>query len=264
MNVGKEKRRPVGVMDSGIGGMSVLCELRKQMPGEDFLYLGDTANAPYGEKSAEEVLRLTRENVRLLRSRGARAVVIACNTATAVAVATLRAEWEDFPLVGIEPALRPASLLSEHPSVLVMATPLTLAGEKYRLLQEALSASCDFVPLPCPGLAELIESGEWDTPRLHAALDKLLAPHEGRAFDAVVLGCTHYPLIRRAIAARFPAGTPILDGGAGTARQTARRLAEQGDLLPPGRAGRVDFIFTDPATAAGKTELCRRLLLQYE
>ncbi len=235
------KELPIAVMDSGVGGISVLCELVKQLPAEDFLYFGDSGNAPYGGRSREEVLALTRAVFARLRARGIKAFVIACNTATSAAAAALRAEAPDLPILGIEPAVKPATLLGAHPNVLVMATPLTLKEEKFGALAARFADVAQVIPCPAAGLVELIEAGVLAGEALHTRLSKIFAPFAGQRVDAVVLGCTHYPHIRDAIAAHFPAGTPILDGGEGTARHTRRRLAALDLLRDSDRAGVVEF-----------------------
>ena len=148
------------MLDSGVGGVSVLRELIRLMPEERFLYLGDTKNAPYGTKSREDVLAITKENLQFLLSRGIKALVIACNTATGSAVQILREENPELPIIGIEPAIKPAALMGDSPRVLVMATPLTLKQEKYLALAQKYSPLAELIPLPCPGLADLVESGK--------------------------------------------------------------------------------------------------------
>ncbi len=232
---------PIAVLDSGLGGISVLRHLLTLMPSESYLYFGDTKNAPYGTKSKSEVLSLTRHNLSLLQEQGIKALVIACNTATGAAAKALREENPSLPIIGIEPALKPASLLSDHPQILVMATPLTLKTEKFHALAARFSEDCRFFPLPCPGLVELIEEGELNTPALHSYLSALFAPYKDKQIDGIVLGCTHYPHIKAAIASHFPPETVILDGGDGTARQTMRRLRELDLLSTADTAGSVTF-----------------------
>ncbi|MBE6662554.1 MAG: glutamate racemase [Ruminococcaceae bacterium] len=229
---------PIAVLDSGVGGISVLRELVRHMPHEDFLYLGDSKNAPYGEKTPEEVLHITRENLKMLLARGIKALVLACNTATGAAARTLRAEFPDLILVGIEPALKPASLLGDRPRVLVMATPLTLKQEKFCTLMARFCDDAEILPLACSGLVELIEAGQTSGEKLENYLKTLFFPHRDTKIDAVVLGCTHYPHVKETIAKILPAGVAILDGSEGTARETRRRLAEKG-LLKESGEGRV-------------------------
>lgn len=221
---------PIAVIDSGVGGISVLRELVKIMPEERFLYLGDSKNAPYGSKSREEVLEITKNNLDLLKKRGIKALVIACNTATSAAVRILREENPDLPIIGIEPAVKPAAMLGGHPRILIMATPLTLKEEKFKALVARFADKGEFIPLPCPKLAKLIESGEIDGEEIAQYLRALLSPFKDQQIDAVVLGCTHYPHVKQVIASHFPPETVILDGGEGTARETRRRLSEIGLL----------------------------------
>ncbi|MBR1585909.1 MAG: glutamate racemase [Clostridia bacterium] len=233
------QQAPIGMFDSGVGGVSVLREAVRQLPGEDFLFFGDTKNAPYGTKSREEVLALARRAVEELLSRGAKAIVIACNTATSAAAADLRARYADLPIIGMEPALKPAHQLHRDGIVLSLATPGTIAGEKYAVLYALWGDGV--VNLPCPGLMEYAERGELTGPGLQAYLKNLLAPYLGSKVEAVVLGCTHYVFLKDAIASFFP-GVPLIDGNEGTVRQLIRRLKEK-DLLSARREkGQVTFL----------------------
>ena len=233
---------PIAVIDSGVGGISVLRELVKIMPEEKFLYFGDSKNAPYGTKSREEVLKITKGNLELLKKRGIKALVVACNTATSAAVRILREENPDLPIVGIEPAIKPASQLCDHPKVLVMATPLTLKEEKFSSLVARFAEKGEFISLPCPGLMELVETGDLENPKLRNYLDALFAPYFDENIDGIVLGCTHYPHIKHLILEIWNDKVTILDGGEGTARETRRRLIEKG-LLRDGN-GSVEIINT--------------------
>ncbi len=233
---------PIAVIDSGVGGISVLRELVKIMPEEKFLYFGDSKNAPYGIKSREEVLEITKNNLELLKSRGIKALVVACNTATSAAVRILREENPDLPIVGIEPAIKPASQLCNHPKVLVMATPLTLKEEKFKSLVERFADKGEFIPLPCPGLAELIETGDIDGDEIRNYLYELFTPYFDENIDGIVLGCTHYPHVTRIIAELWENKVAIFDGGVGTAKETRRRV-EENDLLRHG-TGEVEIINT--------------------
>ncbi len=251
---------PIAVLDSGVGGISVLRELVKIMPNENYLYFGDSANAPYGSRTKADVLDITRRNVEALCGHGIKALVIACNTATSAAAAVLRAEHPELPIIGIEPAIKPAAFLFPHPRVLVMATPLTLKEEKFRALVARFADREDIIPLPCPGLVELIESGRLDGEEIDRYLMELFAPYRGEKIDAVVLGCTHYPHIRAAIARHVPLRAMIIDGGEGTARETLRRLTVAGTLSNGTRPGEVQMINTsdDPRIVEFSWELLRR------
>lgn len=250
--------RPIGVLDSGLGGISVLRELVKLMPGEDFIYYGDSANAPYGTRTPEEVIDLTKKDVEFLLERGAKAIVVACNTATSVAIKELRAAYEEIlPVIGIEPALKPAVKAKEHSKVVVMATPMTLSQTKFNSMMHIYEDDANIIKMPCPGLVEYIESGVLDGPVLDAYLEKQFAPYDKAEIDAVVLGCTHYPLIREVIQKHLP-GVFVYDGGFGTAKQTKRRLAERGLLSDRESGGKVE-IFNSRNTEK-ILELSRRLL----
>ena len=232
-------QRPVGLLDSGLGGISVLGEALRQLPNEDYVYYGDTANAPYGDKTPEEVLGLVHQAVERLIELRCKAIVIACNTATSVSAGKLRQELA-LPIIGMEPALKPASLLPGEGKILVMATRVTLALPKFQALMAQYGR--DAVPVPCPGLMECVERGELEGPQVTALLRQLLGPWLSQPVKAVVLGCTHYPFLRKAIAALFPEGTPLIDGNAGSVRQLRRRLEEQDLLSDRQEPGRITFL----------------------
>lgn len=236
----KERDGFVGVFDSGVGGISVLRALVAELPHEDFLFFGDSANAPYGEKTEAQVLDLSRDIAERLIAEGAKAIVIACNTATSVAASTLRSAHPDVPIVGIEPALKPAARALPHGTILVMATEVTLRLEKYHELVRTWGGECEVVPVPCPGLAARIELGDLDAPDLQEMLEGYVGSYAGKV-DGVVLGCTHYPFVRRHIAEVLGADVRFFDGGAGTARQLRARLADAGLLAGRDRPGRVEF-----------------------
>ena len=238
--MGEERDGFVGVFDSGVGGISVLRALVAELPHEDFRFFGDSANAPYGEKTEAQVLELSRDIAEHLIAEGAKAIVIACNTATSVAASTLRSAHPDVPIVGIEPALKPAAHALPHGTILVMATEVTLRLEKYHELVRAWGGECEVVPVPCPGLAARIELGDLDAPDLQEMLEGYVGSYAGKV-DGVVLGCTHYPFVRERIAAVRGAEVRFFDGGAGTARQLRARLADAGLLAGRDRPGRVEF-----------------------
>ena len=223
-----DRLAPIGMFDSGAGGISVLKEAIAYLPQEQFIFYGDTLNAPYGTRPREEVYALSKAVVEELIARDAKAVVIACNTATSAAAARLRAEY-DFPIIGMEPALKPASLLHKDGVVLSLATPGTIAGEKYAQLYSVYGEGV--ISLPCPGLMEFVERGEMDSRELKNYLSRLFAPYMDQKVEAIVLGCTHYVFLKKAIGAFFPE-TPLIDGNLGTVRQLERRLKEA-DLLAP-------------------------------
>lgn len=258
MNGNECKERPVAVFDSGVGGISVLRELIKIMPGEDYIYMGDSKNAPYGTRPKEEVRRLTIDCAENLFAQGAKGLVVACNTATSAAVRVLRDMYPQIPIVGIEPAVKPAVLCMEYPRVLVMATPMTIREEKFHHLMERYENEADIIPLPCPGLMDFIERGDLEGEDLLHYLQDLLYSYSDNQVDAAVLGCTHYPFIRKQIQRVLGENVKIFDGGEGTAREMRRRLGEKGLLREENRCGVITF--ENSLTDSGKIELCRRLL----
>ena len=223
----------IALFDSGVGGISVLRQLVRVMPSERYLYLGDSANAPYGTKSREEVRRLSFAVAEKLIARGIKALVVACNTATSAAIEELRRAYPDLIVIGIEPALKVAADRFPGGTLGVMATTMTLREEKFFHLLERFSDTCQVIKLPAPGLVELVEAGKADSPEMDAFLQPLLAPYRGK-LDALVLGCTHYPFASKAITRILGEKTVLLDGGEGTAHQTRRRLEEAG-LLRTGK-----------------------------
>ncbi len=240
--------RPIGVFDSGFGGISVLAEAARLLPDEDFIFLGDNLHAPYGDRTPEAVLALTRNAVERLIRLDCKAIVLACNTATSAAAATLRHDYS-LPIIGMEPALKPAALLPGEGSVLVMATAMTLRLPKFQTLMAQYGKHA--VPVPCPGLVELIEAGETSGSRIQARINELLAVHLRMPVKAVVLGCTHYVFLRPTLAACLPQGTLLVDGNAGTARRLRDQLQTHGlrknsagENMP---GGRITYL----STAAG-------------
>ena len=219
---------PIGVFDSGVVGIGTLAALRRELPQERFLFYGDTATAPSGTRSRDEVMGCINRIMDHLLAQDVKAVVIACNTATAVAAAELRARY-DLPIIGIEPALKPAHEQRKEGSILVLATPMTLKLEKFRALYARYGEGA--IPLPCPGLMELVEREANDEARRY--LLELFSPYDLNAVDAVVLGCTHFVFLRPILKNILPQTVSVLDGNEGTARQLRRVLAGK-DLLSDG------------------------------
>lgn len=246
---------PIGVFDSGVGGISVLRHLVALMPQERFLYFGDSANAPYGTKTTQQVKELTFAVAKKLLDRGCKALVVACNTATAAAIEDLRQQYPDTIIIGIEPALKVAADHFPGGRIGVMATPVTLREEKFDHLLHRFTKECQVVKLPAPGLVELVEQGRAESPEVEELLFPLLAPYAGK-LDAVVLGCTHYPFAAEVIQRLLGENTVLLDGGEGTARETKRRL-EQAGLL---RQGDGEVIFENSSGGEAMTALCKILL----
>lgn len=225
------KNEYVAVFDSGVGGISVLRELLKLMPEENYLYFGDSANAPYGKRTTAEVKQLTMDAAGMLMQRGIKALVVACNTATAAAISDLREAYPDAIIVGIEPALKLAADRFPGGHIGVMATPVTLREEKFAQQLERFPG-VTVSTIPVPDLVELVEAGHQDDEQVEALLHPVLLPYAGK-LDAVVLGCTHYPFAAKVISRILGENTAVLDGGEGTARETRRRL-EQAGLLSNG------------------------------
>ena len=219
----------IGVFDSGLGGISVLRHLVRLLPEEKFLYFGDSANAPYGTKTKEEVKNLTFAAAKKLMDRGIKALVVACNTATSAAIRELREAYPHLIIVGIEPALKLAADKYPGGTLGVMATPMTLREEKFAALMKRYEGSCRVYKLPAPGLVELIESGKADSAETEELLKKLFAGCP-ETLDALVLGCTHYPFASESLRRVLGEKTALLDGGDGTARETRRRLEKAGLL----------------------------------
>ncbi len=226
------KQDYIAVFDSGLGGLSVLRHLRRRMPGERFLYYGDSAHAPYGVRSRADVEALTLSAADRLMRRGLKALVVACNTATSAAIGALREKYPELIVVGIEPALKLAADRFPGGRIGVMATPVTLREEKFSLLLTRYAASCQVYKIPAPQLVPLIEEGRVDTPIMEQTLHALLDPFASR-MDALVLGCTHFPFASHAMERLLGPKVAVLDGGDGTARETLHRL-EAADLLEHG------------------------------
>ena len=239
----------IAVFDSGVGGISVLRHLVKALPSERFLYFGDSANAPYGTKTKEQVRALTFAAAEMLIKQGIKALVVACNTATSAAINDLRKAYPKLIIIGIEPALKLAADQFPGGKIGVMATPMTLREEKFALLVDRFDESCEIFKIPAPGLVELIESGKADSPETDALLRELFAPYPD--LDALVLGCTHYPFAAKAISRVLGNRVALLDGGDGTARETKRRLQQAGLLGDTG--GEIRF-----TNSTGNPELIKR------
>ena len=240
----EERELPIGVFDSGVGGISVLRELVKRMPGERFTYFGDSANAPYGTRSTEEVRALTLARVGELMAWGVKAVVVACNTATSAAIEDLRRAYPHKIIVGIEPALKLAAELRPQGRILVMATDVTLRERKFRELMARFSGEHPVEGVHCPGLVERIEEGQVQGPQMEAYLRETLGPHLTADTSVIVLGCTHYPFVRKTVERIAGPGIAVIDGGDGTARECKRRLGAAG-LLREGEQGDVTLRSSD-------------------
>ena len=238
------KSKPIAVFDSGVGGISVLRELMRLMPEENYIYFGDSANAPYGSRSTEQIRELTVSAAEALFARNAKALVVACNTATAAAINELRQRYPDKIIIGIEPALKVAADHFPGKRVGVMATPVTLREEKFHHQLDRFP-DMEVFSIPISGLVELVEAGG-SMEQAEKLLAPQLSPYADK-LDAVVLGCTHYPFAAEAISKILGPDTVLLDGGAGTARETKRRLEEAGLLNQGPGSIQMENSLSDPA-----------------
>jgi len=258
--------QPIGIFDSGIGGLSVLKALRAELPHEDFVYIADSGHAPYGERDDAHVVARSLAIAKYLIRQDVKALVVACNTATAAAIDLLRATYPDLPIIGVEPALKPAVAISSTKHIAVMATRSTLSSARFLALLAAQGGQARFSLLPCDGLAEAIEksSRSSDTAELIAVCTSIIGvagllniQKEPKSnIDTLVLGCTHYPFAAQHIAAQVGESIQLIDTGDAVARQTRQRLGHQ--LSTQQEASAVEFISTgDPAAlrAAAKAWL---------
>lgn len=246
---------PIGVFDSGLGGLSVLQAVRALLPHESLLYVADTRFAPYGEQPDAFLTERSLAIGRWLREHGAKALVVACNTATAHGVAALRAD-DAWPVVGVEPGIKPASVASRSGTIGVLATAATLRSERFKALLASHTAGGQrFLCQPGNGLVERIEAGEVDSPEVMALLERFVAPMVAQNADTLVLGCTHYPFLIPALRERFGADLTLVDTGAAIARQLQRRLeaAELGAPRVPGAPPGEIALYTTADPAALQT-----------
>lgn len=233
---------PIGVFDSGVGGLSVLRHIRALLPQEHLIYLADSGYAPYGGRTEAYVVERALAIAAFLTGKGVKALVVACNTATVAAIKAVRAQYPELPVVGVEPGLKPGAAATRNGKVGVLATVRTLQGEKLLLLRDQIAAStgAQFLLQPCPGLVDLIEQGELDGPAIDALLAGFITPLIAAGADTLVLGCTHYVFVReaieRAITAAGGGDVTLIDTGDAVARQL-ERLLEGGGLQRPGSVG---------------------------
>lgn len=225
----------IGVLDSGVGGISVLKTAARLLPQENFIYFGDNANAPYGPRPVAEICELSMRAVGRLMEYDIKALVIACNTITAAYAAELR-RTAKIPVIGMEPAVKPASFARSDGIVLALATKATLSLEKFARLMDDYGEGV--IPVEGKGLVEIVEKGLADAREAHDALAEIFTPYKDQKVDAVVLGCTHYPFLRRQIESFFPEAQ-IFDGREGTVLQLQRRLTEEGLLSKQTEPGEI-------------------------
>jgi glutamate racemase len=246
----------IGIFDSGVGGLSVLRALHQRLPASPLLYVADSAHAPYGDRDAAHVRDRSERVVKHLIDEGARLIVVACNTATALAIDALRSQHPGIGWVGVEPGVKPAAHASAKRSIAVMATPATLASARYADLVLRHAPGCEVHAVPCAGLAAAIERGDAGKPEVERLLDHYCAPINTLGVDTVVLGCTHYPFVADRIAARLGPGIALLD----TADAVARRAT---DLLPLASGARTASAAESPIRlqTTGAPELLSRMAL---
>ncbi|WP_051569206.1 glutamate racemase [Alkaliphilus transvaalensis] len=258
--MGKLELQPIGVFDSGVGGISVLADLIHLLPSENYIYYGDSGNAPYGIKEADEVRGRSLEIADFLIKQGIKALVVACNTATSVAVNELRQKLE-IPVIGMEPALKPAVEGTKGGTIAVMATPMTLKEKKFDCLIRQFEGR-EILKLPCPGLVEIIETKGTSSQELEDYLRELFSSIDLEKIEAIVLGCTHYVFIKEALTRIVGEEINLIDGNLGTARHLSRVLQETNLVNNRDEDTPTSIIMYNTSPAADVLELGKSLLLK--
>jgi glutamate racemase len=231
---------PIGVFDSGVGGLSVLREIRRELPGEDLFYVADSAYAPYGDRSRDFIEQRATAIVRFLAGEGAKAVVVACNTVTGMAVESLRSRFS-MPIVAMEPAVRPAASCTRSGVIAVLATSGTLSSSRFSTLVSRFGAGVQVLVQPCPRLVEQVERGEVASDTTRSLVAGYVRPLIERGADTIVLGCTHYPFLRDVIQEIAGPAVSIIDPAVAVTRELRRRLEANHTLLPHERRGLARF-----------------------
>lgn len=237
---------PVGFFDSGLGGLCILEAFKRECPLESTVYIADSANCPYGNRPAEEIVRLSEANVSELLKRGCKMVVVACNTATAAAIDVLRARHPDIPFIGLEPAVKPAALNSRSGVVGVLATAGTFNGRLYRETTARFAKGVTVVASVADEFVSLVEKGETSGPRAEAAVRAKVEPLLAAGADHIVLGCTHFPHLRPLIEKIAAGRAEVVDPSEAVARQAKRVLARMGLLVPAPASPTHVFMRTTP------------------
>lgn len=237
---------PIGFFDSGVGGLSIMKEVRRLLPAENMIYYADSFYCPYGGKDPAEIRNRTFTICDFLISKGVKMIVIACNTASIAALDAVR-DRVKVPVVGLEPAVKPAVAVTKNGKIGVLATGVTLAGERFHSLVERFGETVEVYNQPCPGLVEQVEAGKLAGPETEKLLCSYLEPLMARGVDTIVLGCTHYPFLRPLVQSMSKSGVSVIDSGAGVAQQVARVLRNSKMLAVNGAAGREQF-FTSGET----------------
>ena len=220
--------RPIGVFDSGVGGLSILRHIAELLPRENLLYFADTAHCPYGARSKTDIRDLSEDIVRFLLARGAKIIVVACNTASAAALRYLRERFSSVPFVGMVPAVKPALSTTQSGIIGVLATETTFQGELFADVVSRFGGGADVMPQVCPNLVEHVECGDVDSPDVEDLLRQYMGPLLAKGADTIVLGCTHYPFLIPVMRRIVGDGVKIIEPGAAIARQTARLLERHG------------------------------------
>ena len=252
-----DKNSPIGFFDSGVGGISVMRRAVELMPNENYIYFGDSKNAPYGIKHADEVRKLTFNAMKFFEESGVKAVVIACNTATSAAIKELR-ETYNIPIIGIEPAIKPAVESKKQGKIIILATTMTLAEKKFNNLMDKYKDEREIIKLPAPGLVEFVESGIFSGEEVMDFLKEKLSPYLNSKISTIVLGCTHYPFVKNAIQDIVGEDVDIIDGSYGTIRELKRKL-EKINLINDQREDGYVKIFNSSEDKK-IVELCKVLL----
>ena len=232
---------PIGVFDSGIGGVSVLLEIRKLLSSEDIIYFADSAWCPYGTKGTEQIRERTLKITDFLVSQNSKAVVAACNTACSAGLDLIRAKNRNIPVIGVEPAVKPAHDITRNGKIGVLSTNQTLQGEKFSVLVEKFGEGVEIFTQPAPGLAELVDQGKKDEQETAKLLETYLRPLLGQSIDTLVLGCTHYPFLSGKIREICGPSVVLVDTGLAVAKQTERVLRQENIVSDGKKSGSVSF-----------------------
>jgi glutamate racemase len=251
-------QRAVGIFDSGVGGFSVWREIVQQLPYESTVYFADQVHVPYGPRPADEIRAFADEITRFLLAQDCKAVVVACNTASAVALRFLRERFPQVPFVGLEPAVKPAVAMTRSAVVGIMATPATFEGELFRATVGRHGAGIRLVNQICAGLAEQVEAGQFDSAETEAMLRGFVQPMLDAGADTIVLGCTHYPFVMDILRRVAGPGVRVIDPAPAVARQLQRVLVKHG--LAAGGSARTKHCFHTSAQASDLALLMPRLL----
>jgi len=257
-NKSNPSQQPIGIFDSGVGGLSVLGAVRELLPHEDILYMADQAHIPYGPRQKAQIRDFSFGVTDFLLADGAKLIVVACNTASAAALYALRERYPEVPFVGMEPAIKPAAQVTKMGRVGVLATQTTFAGDLYAALVDRFARGIEIYQSTCPGLVEQIEQGALDSTVTRGILEEALTPMLAEGVDTVVLGCTHYPFVIPVIQAITGPGVHTIDPAPAVARQTQHLLAEGGLLNQNARIGGIQ-IYTSGEPGALKALLPRLL-----